>query len=81
MPSAEVPMVFDGRTPRALCEQLKDPTQNGERSFEALREHFASDPLVLWGFSPGPGRTLPPMSHADLMKHVDAWLASGAPCP
>ena len=81
MPSADLPMVFEGRTPRALCEQLKDPARNGGKSLEALREHFASDPIVLWGWSPGPGRTLPPMPHAELVKHVGDWIAAGAPCP
>jgi hypothetical protein len=81
MPPAERPLVFAGRSPRELCEQLKDPARNGGKSLQALREHLASDPLVLWGWSPGPGRTLPPMPHAELVKHADDWIAAGAPCP
>ena len=42
---------------------------------------LASDRFVLWGWSPGPGRTAPPMAHAKLLEHVDAWIAAGTPCP
>ena len=81
MPSADTPLVFQGRTVHELCEQLKDPARNGGRSLEVLREHFAHDPLVLWGWAPGPGRTLPPIAHEELMTHVDRSIAGGAVCP
>jgi len=81
MPSASMPMVFQGKTPRELCEQLKDPSRNGGKSLDALREHFAHDPLVLWGWNPGPGRSLPPIPHEELVAHVARWIQAGAPCP
>ena len=81
MPPTEHPMVFQGKTPRALCEGLKDPAQNGGKSLAALREHSAHDPLVLWGWHPGPGRTTPPLSHEDFVARVDTWIAGGATCP
>jgi hypothetical protein len=81
MPPRETPMVFQGKSPRELCETLKDPAQNGGRSLAALEEHFATDPIVLWGFAPGPGRSLPPVSHPELVRHVQRWIAAGAPCP
>jgi hypothetical protein len=81
MPGPGNPMVFEGRTPHELCEALKDPARNGGKTLDALREHFASDALVLWGWAPGPGRTLPPMTHEEMQKHVEGWLAAGAPCP
>jgi hypothetical protein len=81
MPPREHPMPFEGLTPRALCEQLKDPAKNGGKSLQDLHEHFAGDPLVLWGWNPGPGRTKPPITHADLVTHVDRWIAKGGPCP
>lgn len=81
MPPADVPMIFEGRTPRALCAQLKDPKQTGGRDLPALREHMAKDHLVLWAWDPGPGRSKPPISHAALVLSLDAWIAAGAPCP
>jgi hypothetical protein len=81
MPSARVPMVFEKRTPQQLCEQLKDPNANGNRTLEQIRHHMAEDAIVKWGFSPGEGRSMPHLSHEDFVKRVDAWLAAGAPCP
>jgi hypothetical protein len=81
MPSARTPMVFEKRTPQQLCEQLKDPAANGNRTLVQLRTHLAEDAIVLWGFSPGEGRSVPPLSHDEFMQRVDAWLAAGAPCP
>ncbi|WP_224244468.1 hypothetical protein [Hyalangium gracile] len=81
MPSARLPMVFEKRTPQQLCEQLKDPGANGNRTLAQLRTHMAEDAIVKWGFSPGEGRTVPPLSHAEFIQRVDAWLAAGAPCP
>jgi hypothetical protein len=81
LPPAAVPMVFEGRTPRQLCLQLLDPTQTRGRDLAALREHLASDPLVLWGWSPGPGRAPPPLGHAQVVKSFQAWIDAGTPCP
>lgn len=81
MPGDERPMPFAGKTVGQLCVDLKDPGKNGGKALGALREHFEGDPLVAWAWSPGPGRTVPPLAHAELMKHVDAWIGAGAPCP
>jgi hypothetical protein len=81
MPSAEAPMVFEGRTAGELCRQLKDPAQTGGRKVEDLVEHMEHDKLVLWAWDPGPGRTTPPVSHEELVKRVRGWVSAGAPCP
>jgi hypothetical protein len=81
MPPAEHPMPFERRTAHELCEQLKDPGRNGGKTLAELRVHFATDPIVLWAWSPGPGRATPPLPHAALVQAVDLWLARGAPCP
>ena len=74
-------MVFEGRSVTALCEQLKDPNQNGHRTLAQLQEHVTSDPLVLWGWSPGGKRTLPPLQHPRFVAAFAAWVASGGACP
>src|SRR5262249_24834560 len=81
MPSAEVPLVFEGTTAVDLCRQLVDPASNGGRTLAALETHMAEDELVLWAWQPGPGRTTPPLTHADFVTHVRGWIAAGAPCP
>jgi hypothetical protein len=81
MPPADHPMPFEQRSAHEVCEQLKDPKRNGGKSLADLHAHFATDSIVLWGWDPGPGRTKPPIPHAELVQRVDAWIAAGAPCP
>ncbi len=72
--------VFQGRTPAALCAQLKDPAQTGGRDLPALLAHVRDDALVRWGWSPG-GRTVPPGSHEAFVAAFATWIDAGAPCP
>jgi hypothetical protein len=81
LPPAETPMVFEGKTPAQLCAQLKDPNKNGGRSLNALVAHVERDPLVGWGWEPGPGRTPVPVPREQLVDAMTAWVAAGAPCP
>jgi hypothetical protein len=74
-------MVFVGRSPAALCRQIKDPKHNGGRSLEKLLEHVANDDLVGWGWDPGDGRTLPPLSRSDTVAQMKIWIEGGAACP
>lgn len=81
LPPRETPMVFEGKTPTALCEQLRDPAQNGQKTLAALLTHVSEDALVLWGWNPGGKRTLPPLSHPDFVKAFKAWVDGGGSCP
>jgi hypothetical protein len=81
LPPAEVPMIFEGRTPHQLCAQLSDPSQTRGRDIPALIEHVDRDPLVQWGWAPGPGRTPVPVPHDRFVAAMRAWFAAGAPCP
>jgi hypothetical protein len=81
LPPAEHKMVFVGRAPGALCRQLKDPKRNGGRSLEALFDHVAHDDLVGWGWNPGDGRSLPPLSREDTAAAMRTWIDGGAACP
>jgi hypothetical protein len=44
-------------------------------------EHMKTDPLVLWGWNPGAGRTTPPLSQEQLVLALEAWVSAGMPCP
>jgi hypothetical protein len=73
LPPANMKMVFQGRTPNQLAKQLIDPKQNGNKNREQLIKH-ADDALVLVGWNPGEGRTLPPMSHEEFKKAWVSWI-------
>ncbi len=81
LPPKDMPMVFEKITPRVLCEHLKDPAQNGQRSPDDLIEHVDSTPIVLWGWSPGEGRNPVAVPHKEFVKDVKEWVENGAACP
>ena len=81
LPPANMRMVFQGRTPRQLALQLLDPKQNGGRTKAQLIDHMANDSLVGWGWHPGVGRTLPPMSRNAFVAQVRLWINKGAYAP
>ena len=57
---APLSMLWEGLTRAQICVQIKDPARNGGRhTGEEIIEHMKIDPLVLWAWSPGAGRTLP----------------------
>ncbi|HVK88735.1 MAG TPA: Isoquinoline 1-oxidoreductase subunit [Kofleriaceae bacterium] len=74
-------MAWVGRTPHQLCEQLKDPARNGDKTLAQLVEHTAHDPLVAWGWAPGADREPAPGTQAQLGALVAAWVETGAACP
>lgn len=80
MPPPDMKMVFVGVSPRALCEQVKDPARNGGKDMAALRTHL-DDPLVVWGWSPGKGRAPVSTPRATFLTAWETWAAAGAPCP
>jgi hypothetical protein len=79
---APLSMLWEGRTKGQICEQMKDPNRNGgRRTGEEVIEHMKVDPLVLWAWNPGAGRTTPPLSHDELVEALEAWVSAGMPCP
>ena len=81
MPPENMPMIFQGRTAGELCRQLKDPKQNGGRTGAEVINHLDTDPLVLWGWNPGEGRTSPKMTHREFSAKMHEWVAKGGACP
>jgi hypothetical protein len=73
-------MVFIGLPSGELCRRLKDEKQNGGKNLDALVHHMAEDKLVLWGWSPGPGRAPVSVPHDELVAKLKQWIAAGAPC-
>jgi hypothetical protein len=80
LPADDMPLVFQGKSVTALCEQMKNPDTNGHKDFAALLAHLDT-PLVLWGWNPGGKRTIPPLSHAQFVAAFKTWIASDGACP
>jgi hypothetical protein len=78
---APLSMAWVGRDPASLCEQLKDPARNGNKSLEQIVEHSNHDALVAWGWAPGSSREPAPGSQAQFGALVAAWVDNGAACP
>lgn len=83
MPPADQKMVFQGLTAGQLCRQFKDPSKNGGKKTlaEAMDHIFKKDPLVMWGWNPGNGRTVPPMTFEAFTAKVQEWVDNGGACP
>ncbi|WP_437294176.1 Isoquinoline 1-oxidoreductase subunit [Sorangium sp. So ce426] len=78
---APAEMAWLGRSPAAICAQIKDPARNGKKTLAQIVEHSNRDELVAWGWAPGHGRTKAPGSQAAFGALVDAWVKAGAACP
>jgi hypothetical protein len=74
-------MAWANRTPRAICEQLKDRARNGGRDLSQIVDHVAHDGLVAWGWAPGHDRQPAPGDAASAAALLDAWRKDGAACP
>jgi hypothetical protein len=81
LPPADMPMVFEGRSPRELALQMVDPKQNGNKTLDDLLHHVSEDSLVLWGWAPGEGRTKPPLTHEEFVTQMRIWIENGAAAP
>lgn len=81
LPRPSMPLVFQDKTPKQLAQQFKDPKRNGNKTLDQVFEHINSDPLVLWGWNPGEGRTVPPLSHKEFVHYMKVWIENGAAEP
>lgn len=80
MPPAKTPMSWKGLSVGELCRTLKDPAKNGNRSLQDLVPHMETS-LVRWAWNPGPGRSMPPLSHDAFVSRLKEWIETGAACP
>lgn len=70
-----------GRSSNWVCEQLRDPERNGGMDYLKLANHAGHDVILLWAWSPGPGREPAPYSNAEHRMDIHIWGAAGQPCP
>jgi hypothetical protein len=74
-------MGWEGKTLTQICEQIKDPKRNGNRTLKDLEAHIGEDTLVGWAWHPGFGRKPAPGTQSQAGALVKAWADSGAFCP
>jgi hypothetical protein len=78
---APLSMAWEGLSVGAICEQLKDPARNGNRTLAGIVDHATNDSLVKWGWNPGGGRTPAPGNNEVFGALLQAWVDTGAQCP
>ena len=78
---APVAMAWQGKSLGQICEQIKDPARNGQRTLAQLHDHMANDALVGWGWHPGGSREPAPGTQKEFGALVAAWIQAGAACP
>jgi hypothetical protein len=81
LPTPGMPLVFQGRSSKALCQQLADPRRNGGKTPAQLLEHVERDPLVLWGWAPGDGRAPVSVPHTEFVRAFRTWVDGGCKYP
>ena len=81
LPTKGMPLVFQGKNSKELCEQLRDPKHNGGKTPEQLLEHVTKDALVLWGWAPGVGRAPVPVPHEEFVRAFKSWVDGGCKYP
>lgn len=81
LPSPDMRMAWQGLSVGEICRTLKDPARNGGKTTDQLIEHVRDDRIVNWGWDPGPGRSIPLVSHDEFVAEMTAWVQTGAACP
>lgn len=78
LPPADRKMVFEGKSPRQLAMNFKDPKFTGFKTMAQFLEHVEHDTLVKHSFTYG---TPPPLSHEEFAAKVKEWIDKGAALP
>lgn len=77
---APVEAEWFGKSSDEICNQLRDPDRNGNRTFLDLAAHLDHDLILHWAWNPGGGREPAPYSLQEHVNDVLAWGVAGMPC-
>ncbi|WP_300035466.1 hypothetical protein [uncultured Roseobacter sp.] len=69
-----------GQSSETICEQLRDPERNGDRTAEELAEHLDHDVILHWAWTPGGTREPAPYSLEIHIRDLRIWGNAGQPC-
>ncbi|MEO1242650.1 MAG: Isoquinoline 1-oxidoreductase subunit [Pseudomonadota bacterium] len=78
---APAEMAWEGKSLGEICEQIKDPARNGDRTLADVADHMANDELVGYGWRPPEHLEPAPGDQETLGQLVGAWIEAGADCP
>lgn len=70
-----------GKASNDVCQQVRDPERNGDRTIADIAAHVDHDALLHWAWNPGKGREPAPYSLQETVATILAWGDAGAPCP
>lgn len=70
-----------GKSSAYICNQLKDPERNGNRTIAEVASHLDHDAVLHWAWNPGGNREPAPHSLQEVMDALMKWAAAGTPCP
>ncbi len=76
------PVEFEwfGKTSVEVCNQMRDPERNGDRTYLDIASHLDHDVILHWAWEPGGGREPAPYSLQEHVNDVLAWGVAGMPC-
>ena len=69
-----------GKSSHYICNQIKDPARNGNRSIKEVAQHLDHDLILHWAWNPGGNREPAPHSLQKLVDALMKWSAAGTPC-
>ena len=78
---APVEAEWFGKTSQYICEQLRDPERNGNRTYLDIAKHLDHDVILHWAWNPGGTREPAPYSLQEHINDILSWGAAGMPCP
>jgi len=78
---APVEAEWFGKSSSYICNQLKDPERNGDRTIRDVASHLDHDRVLQWAWNPGGNRQSAPHSLQIVMDSLMKWSAAGTPCP
>lgn len=70
-----------GQDSVTICNQLRDPELNGDRTYVDLAVHLDHDLILHWSWNPGGTREPAPYSLQEHVNDILAWGVAGQPCP
>lgn len=70
-----------GKSSSYVCNQLRDPERNGDRTIREVAAHLDHDLILHWAWNPGGNREPAPHSLQETMDALMKWAAAGTPCP
>lgn len=78
---APVEAEWFGKPSYEICNQLRDPERNGDRTFMELAAHLDHDLILHWAWKPGGNREPAPYSLQEHVNDILEWGVAGMPCP